>query len=440
MAQRSRVAALTTAVALLMLPAPAAAAQDPAVPDMVVDRADILLDPDYWTNYVREVLLAASVTLPLPFDPVKPERVLPTAPVRHGGYVSALPRRPRDLLGVHYDWRGHTKTVEDFLQTTETDGVAFVHNGKLVADYYTNGWSMEMQHQPWSVTKSFTSTLVGIAVDEGRIRSLQQPIDAYVKDLRGTAWQGVTIENILQMESGVHWDEGTPVLAQNTQVQQWVDMALDLHTDGALGKTRNEFLQSLPKVAPQGTKFSYSSGNTQVLGWLIEKVYDAPFHETLTRKLWRPAGMAGDAKILTDRVGDAIASQSLYARIDDLARLGELFRHHGRTPEGRQVVSARWVRQATTFTEVSDRAYGYQWWHGATPDGFAAVGFQGNRVTVAPKRCLTGVRLSHTVGGNLRPNGDDPADPAGYGFAYNDGGAEWDAVYRAVSQHLGGCK
>ncbi|MPZ61189.1 MAG: serine hydrolase [Propionibacteriales bacterium] len=412
----------------------------PSLPELATDRADILLDPDYWTNYVREVLVDGTVVLPLPIDVVKPETALPTARVADGRYVSALPRRHLDLLGVSYDWRGRAKTVDDFLRTTETDGLAFVHDGELVGEHYTNGWSAGLRHQPWSVTKSFTSTLVGIAIDEGLVVSVDNPIDSYIPMLRGTVWEGVTIENLLQMESGVHWDESTPVLAQNTQVLQWVGMALDLYTDGALGKTRNEFLMSLPRVAPQGTEFSYNSGNTQVLSWLLESVYGRPFNEILSAKLWQPAGMAGDAKVMTDRVGDAVASQGLYARMRDFARFGELFRRGGRTPDGTRVVTGRWVRRATTFTEVSDGRYGYQWWRGATPDSYTAVGFQGQFIEVSQANCLTGVRLAHTLGGDLRPNGDDPLDPAGYGFEVEAGEREWNAVYRAVAAHLGGCR
>jgi CubicO group peptidase (beta-lactamase class C family) len=411
----------------------------PSMPDLVIDRVGLVLDPEYWVNYARELLLDGVVTAPVPIDPVKPETVLPTARVAPGEYTSTLPRRPRDLRGVTYDWRGHEKTLGEFVRTTETDGVTFVHRGRIVGDYYANGWSAGLRHQPWSVTKSFTSTLVGIALDEGRIEALREPIDAYVVQLRGTAWQGTTIENILQMESGIQWDEENLFLPMNNQVMQWVQMGLDLYTDGAVGMTRNEYLASLPRVEPQGTTFHYNSGNTQVLAWLLETVYGKPFHRILQAKLWQPAGMAGDALVMTDRVGDAVASQGLYARSHDFARLGELFRNGGVTPEGRRVVSARWIRLATTFTDVSDGQYGYQWWHGATRDGYSAVGFQGNRITVAPGRCLTGVRLSHTLAADVSPGDGDPLDPATYGFEYVDGGAEWDAVFRAVARHLGGC-
>lgn len=411
----------------------------PDLTQLLPGRVETLLDPAFVTQAVANALVDQTVVLPLPVDVVKPELALPTAPVAPGPKPSPLPRRTVDLDEVTYEWQGRTKTVRDFVRSTETDAVAFVHRGRIADDLYANGWDAETRHQPWSVTKSFVSALVGIAVHERKVRSIDEPIDRYVADLRGTAWEGTTIRNLLEMESGIHWDEGTPVLAANTQVQQWVQLALDLHTGGALGQTRNEFLASLPRVAPQGTTFAYNSGNTQVLAWLLEEVYGAPFNEIIATKLWQPSGMAGDARVMTDRVGDAVASQGLYARVFDLARFGELFRNGGRTPAGRQVVPARWVRESTTMNAVSEGTYAFQWWAGGLPRSFEAVGFQGQRITVAPDRCLTGVRLSHTLGGDLRPTDGDPADPTSYGFAIIDGGEEWNAVVRAVTGRLSGC-
>jgi len=383
----------------------------PALPQTVVDRTGIVLDPEYWFTYVQRVL-TGTILLPVPIDPVKPELALPTAPVHNGAYVSALPDNPQDLSTVEYTWQGQTRTVADFQR-----------------DYYTNGWSADLRHQPWSVTKSFVSTLIGIARDEGRLGSVAEPIDTYLPELRGTAWAGVTIQNLLEMESGVEWDEENPVLALNTQVQQWAELGLDRFTHGLAGKSRNEFLKSLRRVEPQGTTFHYNSGNTQVPTWLLETRYGQSFAQLLSEKLWQPAGMAGDALVMTDRAGDAVASQGLYARSHDFARLGELFRHNGTTAEGNRVVAADWVREATVFTGVSGGRYGYQWWQGATPDGFSAVGFQGNRITVSPANCLTGVRLSHTLSAQVGSGG----------AAIDDGGEEWNAVYRAVATRLGGC-
>lgn len=407
----------------------------PPLPELAAGAAATYASPDYWANYVREVVSNNTILLPLPVDVVKPDLVLPHAPVAAGGYVSALPEAPAELGSVTYEWAGATKTVADFVRDSGTDAIEFVHNGVLVGEYFANGWSAGTAHNGWSTTKSFVSTLVGIAIDQGRVRSVADPIEVYVPELSGTAWQGVTIENLLRMRSGVHWDEHTEELGENTQVLQWIDLALDYYTDGQAGQTRNEFLKSLPRVEPQGTRFNYNSANTQVLAWLVESVYHQPFHQVLSEQLWQPAGMAAGADIMTDRTGAAIASQALFAQPRDFARLGELLRNGGRTPEGRQVVSAGWVAAATTGmlpakdagdTEVG--GYGYQWWNGATPDGFQANGFQGQFITVSPAACLTGVRLAHTL---------QLSTELEFG---GQGKAEWHAVYRAVLDRLGGCR
>ena len=412
----------------------------PAAADLAAGRTDVMLDPAFWVAAVSNLLESGSVTMPTPIDWVKPEAFLPTAPVPDGDYVSALPRRERDLSQVTYEWQGRTKTLREFLRTTESDIVAFVRDGAVIADLYENGWSADVRHQPWSVTKTFIAATVGIAVAEGRVRSVQDRIDAYIPDLKGTAWEGTRIVDVLQMRSGVFWDEDDPVLARNTQVQQWIQAALDLVTEGQLGQGRNEFLKALPKEADPGTKWRYNSGATQVLAWLTETVYGKPFNEVISEKLWQPAGMDGDARILTDRAGDAIASQGLYSRVFDLARFGELLRNEGRTPEGRQVVPAAWVRDMTTLLDAPKGAYGYQTWIGPMPGTFQASGFQGQKISVAPGHCLVGVRLSHAFGLDSRP-GDGPAnDPASYSFGTEFHAKEWNAAYQAVAEHLGPCE
>ena len=411
----------------------------PAAADLAAGRTEVMRDPAFWVAAVSNLLESGSVTLPTPIDWVKPEAFLPTAPVADGPYVSALPGRERDLSGVTYEWQGRKKTLRDFMRTTETDIVAFAREGAVIADLYENGWSSDVRHQPWSVTKTFIAATVGIAVAEGKVGSVRDRIESYIPELRGTAWEGARIVDVLQMRSGVFWDEDDPVLARNTQVQQWVQAALDLVTDGQLGQGRNEFLMALPKEAEPGTKWRYNSGATQVLAWLTEKVYGKPFNQIISEELWQPAGMDGDARILTDRQGDALASQGLYSRVFDLARFGELLRNGGRTPEGRQVVPAAWVHDMTTLLDAPKGAYGYQTWIGPMPGTFQASGFQGQKISVAPSHCLVGVRLSHSFGLDSRP-GDGPApDPTSYGFATEFHAKEWNAMYKAVAEHLGPC-
>ena len=270
--------------------------------------------------------------------------------------------------------------------------------------------------------------------------SLKDPIHRYIPDLARTEWEGVTIEDLLQMESGVHWDEGTPVLAVNTQVEQWRDLALDLFSGGAAGKTRNEFLATLPTMNYEpGTKFSYNSGNTQVLAWMTERLYGKTFERILSEKLWKPMGAAGDAVMTADRVGGVIASQGLFARPHDFARFGELLRNGGRTPEGRQVVPAKWVKAMTTMTAVSKGTYGLQTWAHpiAAPDAFSASGFQGQKITVLPSSCITAVRTSHALGADVREG--EITDPNAYAFDTQFYAAEWQTMLKAIAKAVGGC-
>lgn len=315
----------------------------PPLPDQLAGWAETYLDPDFWADWVGDAINDGHVNLIYPTDPVKPEAYLPNVVVADDdAYVSALPVEPVDLTGFTYEYDGETKTIEQFVRTTRTDVVVLVKNGTVVGEWYANGYSRDVRHQPWSVTKTFVAAAVGIAFDEGLIDDLQDPIETYIADLAGTEWEGVSIENILQMESGVHWDEDTPVLAINTQVEQWVDLALDLHTEGNAGQTRNEFLATLPTMGYEpGTEFRYNSGNTQVLALLTEVLYGKQFNEVLSEKIWIPMGADGDAIMTADRVGSVVASHGLFARPFDFARFGEVLRNGGRTPPRSVPSSAR---------------------------------------------------------------------------------------------------
>ena len=411
----------------------------PTLDRMLTERlANVWMNPTYWETYVREAVLNANLQLPAPTDVVRPEIWTANVLVPNGEYISSLPKALQDISQLTYEWQGARKTVEDYVITTETDALVFLVNGALVDEIYNNGYNAETRHQPWSVTKTFIAATVGVAYEEGYIDSLQDPIEQYIPELQGTAWEGVTVENLLQMESGVHWDEGTPVLVQNTQVEQWIQVALDHYSQGQLGMTRNEFLKSLPKVFEQGTQFAYNSGNPQVLAWMLELIYEKPFNEIISEKLWQPMGAQGDAKMIADREGGVIASQGLYARAQDFARFGELMRNNGVTSDGRRVLSAEWVKAMTRMTDVSNGAYGYQTWSSNAGEGaFSGVGFEGNFMTVVPHKCFTAVRLSHGLGARYR-NGD-AQDPNAYGFFFEDGSGEGQAMVKQLSEQIGGC-
>ncbi len=446
MPRRRALPVLALAVALTAPLVTAAAAEDgpivgtPPLPAAVQGWVENWMDPDFWASYVHDAVANGHINVPYPNDPVKPEAFLPNVPVAKGTYVSALPVARKDLSKITYEFEGQTKTIEQFVRTTRTDQVVLVADGTVIGEFYAGGFSADVRHQAWSVTKTFVAAVVGIAHGEGRIDSLQDPIEKYVPDLAGTEWEGVSIEDVLQMESGVHWDEDTPVLALNTQVEQWRDLALDLFTDGAMGQTRNEFLATLPTAGyDPGTRWKYNSGNTQVLAWMTELMYGTTFEKVLEKKLWQPMGAAGDAVMTSDRVGSVVASHGLFARPHDFARFGELLRNGGRTPEGKQVVPKKWVDAMTTMTAVSKGKYGLQTWAHpiAAPDAYSASGFQGQKITVLPSDCITAVRTSHALGADVREG--EITDPNAYGFGTNFYAAEWQTMLRAVADAVGGC-
>lgn len=399
---------------------------------------NVWLNPTYWSTWVQEALLSGNVQIPSPTDIVKPEAWTPNVHVANSDYISPLPKALQDTSTLTYEWNGETKTVWDFVVTTETDMINFVVNGALVDEIYNNGYSAEVRHQPWSVTKTFIAATVGIAFDEGHIDSLQDPIEKYIPELVGTAWETVTVENILQMESGVHWDEDTPILAQNTQVEQWVQVALDHYTQGRLGQTRNEFLKALPKAYEQGTQFKYNSGNTQVLAWMLELIYDKPYNEIISEKLWVPMGAHGDAMMIADREGSVIASQGLYARPHDFSRFGEVMRNGGVNSDGKRILPAYWVEAMTQMTDVSEGRYAYQTWSSDAGEGaYKASGFQGQKITVVPNKCMTAVRMSHSFGLNYRDG--EFSDPDAYGFGTNFSADEWASMVKQVSEQIAEC-
>ena len=409
----------------------------PTLANLITDRLKIITNPEYWKNYFQEALIEGVFIIPTPFDPVKPELLLPTTPVEAGFNASYLTFDYVDLSEVTYQWKGRTKTINDFMLTAETDCVVILHEGRIVYENYANGWEPGMLHQPWSATKAITSTMVGIAWGEGKIDSLGDPIDKYITELKGTDWEGSSIENLLQMESGLYWDEDVPVLAFNSQIQQWMSMLLDFLTHGLMGTTRNEYFKTMKRINEPGTVFMYNSADTQVLAWLVETIYDSTFAEVVSDKLWQPTGMERDAFILTDRVGSAVASQSFFALPYDLARFGELFRNYGKNSYGRQVLPEEWIDMAINFTENSGGRYGYQWWNGSTELLiYEASGFLGNKVSVIPEAGITAVRMSHHLGANLRPNGDNPAQFSTYGFDIEMGSKEWQNMITAVAKKL----
>lgn len=383
--------------------------------DLLQARANLLLDGGQPLRLLQDTMDGEMSILLLPVDATTVIVILPTQVVKANPSAAALPESPIDLSHLTYEINGRTRTVEQYMQSGSTNAIAFMHNGQFIYDAYQNGFNLNTRAHMWSVTKSVTTSLVGIAVSEGLVDSIYDPIAKYIPESAGTVWDGVSVEDLLQMESGTYWVD-VPV----HQPEQLVLMGADYHSNGLYGMTRDEYLLNLTRVSPPGEFYRYNSGDAQMLAWLLENVYQRPYAEILAEKIWQPAGMQDDALVMTDRLGNTFASMGLMATPRDMLRFGELFRNGGRSLDGKQIVPAAWVAASHNYDkENGGGPRGYMWphWGGEESGNYTAAGYGHQRVSVAPSLNMVGVRF-----------GNDPVDTIAP--------TEWEAVLTAVGEYL----
>lgn len=383
--------------------------------DLLQARVNLLLSGGQPERLLQDTLAGEFSILLLPVEATTAIVILPTQVVRAGTAAPALPEAKADLSQVTYEVNGRKRTVEQFMQSGSTNAIAFMHDGRFVYDAYQNGFNPNTRHHMWSVTKSVTTSLVGIAVAEGLVDSIHDPVTKYIPEATGSVWEGVSVEDLLQMESGTYWVD-VPV----HQPEQLVLMGADFHSNGLFGMTRDEYLLRLTRVSPPGEFYRYNSGDAQMLAWLLENVYQKPYAQILSEKIWQPAGMQDDALVMVDRLGNTFASMGLHATTRDMLRFGEIHRRGGRSVDGKQIIPAAWVAASHNYDKATGGGpRGYMWphWGGIESGNYTAQGYGIQLVSVAPSLNIVGVRF-----------GNDPVDTIAQ--------KEWEAVLTAVGKHL----
>ncbi|MGB1563366.1 MAG: serine hydrolase domain-containing protein [Sinimarinibacterium flocculans] len=378
-------------------------------------RANLLLGLGQPVRVLEDTAGGELSILLLPMDATTVIVILPTQVVKANPAAAALPATPMDLSQLTYEVNGNTRTLEQYMQSGSTNAIAFMHNGRFIYDDYQNGFNTNTRAHMWSVTKSVTTALVGIAVSEGLVDSIHDPVTKYIPEATGTVWEGVSVEDLLQMESGTYWVD-VPV----HQPEELVLMGADYHSNGLFGMTRDEYLLRLTRVSPTGDHYRYNSGDAQMLAWLLENVYARPYAEILSEKIWQPAGMQDDALVMVDRLGNTFASMGLMATPRDMLRFGEIYRNGGRSIDGRQIVPQDWVAASHNYDKANGGGpRGYMWphWGGEESGNYTAAGYGHQRVSVAPSLNMVGVRF-----------GNDPVDSIAP--------KEWEAVLTAVGNYL----
>jgi CubicO group peptidase (beta-lactamase class C family) len=333
-------------------------------------------------------------------------RLFPTAPIGRGsGPVWQLPRAHEalDTLAVR-PVDGAPTTVAGLLDVSHTGGFLVLHRGRIVFERYGNGLDEAAPHLAMSVTKSFVGTLFGIFEARG-LFDLDDPLTRFVPELDRTAYRGASIRHLLDMQSGVRFNEDYTDAASDAARIDWAMGWKPLPPHETYRSICELALTLTETEREHGKAFRYRSIETDVLGWVLERATGTELAALLSRELWQRMGMEFDADIALDRAGTGLADGGLSATLRDFARFGQMYLDHGMA-NGRQIVPASWVRAArcgdpAKFDDPAfggpkpGHAYSRQWWIRDVASGTAmARGIHGQLVYVDPPHELVAVKLS----------------------------------------------
>jgi hypothetical protein len=283
--------------------------------------------------------------------------ILPTATISRGfGPVAQLPHRMAsltDLLVAHPD--APRTSVGDVLQATMTDGWIVLHDGAVLAEDYPQGMSPETLHLLMSVSKSLVGTVAGSLVGRGVI-DVGLPVTAYVPALAASGYAGATVRHLLDMRSGIAFSENyLDARAEVRLLEEAIGWASRRDPSGPT--TMYDFLLTLRQKRPHGGPFEYRSGETDVLGWVLEAAAGMRMPDLTSQLVWARLGAENDANIGVDAVGTGMFDGGISAAMRDLARFGQMLLDEGTSMTGEQVVPASWVHDSFTGGPDSRTAF-----------------------------------------------------------------------------------
>jgi CubicO group peptidase (beta-lactamase class C family) len=333
-----------------------------------------------WRQDQREAAFRAMDRVPL---------LAKAAPITASPTPLALPAgRPLVIPGI-----------DEYMATQQTAGLVIVQDGKVRFERYGLGFDAAGRWTSFSVAKSFTSTLVGAAIQDGYIQSLEDKVSRYIPGLRGSAYDDVSVRQLLTMSSGVRWNEDYE--DPNADVAQFNNAKPEPGMDATVS-----YMRKLPRAHPPGEVWHYNTGETNLIGVLVSSATGKPLSRYLEEKIWHPAGMQADATWLLGKTGHEIAGCCLQASTRDFARFGLFVLANGQAG-GRQIVPADWFAAAThKQKDIGEpgRGYGFQWW--TYDDGsVAAQGIFGQGIYIDPQRRLVIASNSNWTRASLGPEG-----------------------------------
>ncbi|TAN05117.1 MAG: class A beta-lactamase-related serine hydrolase [Rhodanobacteraceae bacterium] len=307
-------------------------------------------------------------------------RIFPSTQVAHGRSTHALPTgkplQPR--------WNDPGMTLARYMQRYHVAGVMVLQDGHVRLQKYAANFGPKQRWTSFSVAKSVTSVLLGIALQQGYIHSLDNQLVTYIPELAGSAYADVTVRELLTMTSGVRWNEDyTDPKSDVAQMYRGACVA---------GQAQIlPYLAKLPRAWPAGSHFNYNTAETDLLGVLVQRATHHSLATWLSQTIWKPYGMASDAYWIKDGCDAAenTGGSGLSATLADYARFGQFMLGGGRVG-GKPVIAEAWLAGALNKQEqVADpsRGYGFLWW--TDRDGsYAAIGIFGQLLYIDPQRKL----------------------------------------------------
>lgn len=333
------------------------------------------------------------------------------------GSVKPLARRPEEIE-VTYDENGEQRTVDDLMASEHVAGLLVVKDEEIALERYAKGLTPDGRWQSSSMVKSLTSCLIGAAIEDRSIGSVDDLIVEYLPDFAGTAYDGVTIRHLLTMSSGVEWLENTDDLHSDV-VEHYIKPAA-ARDRGAIPA----YLKTRQSVDPPGAQFYYNSADTFLLGLILSRATGQTVADYCSEKIWKPMGMEQDGYFMLDADdGDEVVGSCCGACVRDYARWGLLMLRDG-VVDGTRILPEGWVAEATaasapdfsfnfegvrglkTEATAAHRGYGYLWWVN-WDDSYQALGSYGQWIHVDPAESLVVV----IVGAIPRVAYMDPESP-----------------------------
>lgn len=273
------------------------------------------------------------------------------------------------------------KVLEDFMMEQKVAGLLILQDGKIRLERYALGHSESNRWSSLSVAKSVTSTLVGAAIKDGYIKSVDDYVTDYIPDLKGSAYDSVKIRHLLTMTTGIRWSEN--YTDPNSDIARFSTDSIEPGMNATVS-----YMRRLPAEAEPGKKFLYSTGETHLLGVVVSSATHQTLSHYLSSKIWMPYGMEKNATWRLDRTGQELAGCCLQMTLRDFARFGQFVLEDGRI-NGESIVPNDWFKKATQIQVPlwPGGGYGYGWWifNGRS---FDALGIYGQRIHVDPSRQL----------------------------------------------------